>query len=61
MGKSLKIELDVTMYESIVELKTSNTIDYLVDKVYIFLNRKEKTANRNVLDKACKSAVSLLS
>ena len=49
------------MYESIVELKTSNTIDYLVDKVYIFLNRKEKTANRNVLDKACKSAVSLLS
>lgn len=61
MGKSLKIELDVTMYESIVELKTSNTIDYLVDKVYFFLNRKEKTANRNVLDKACKSAVSLLS
>ena len=61
MGKSLKIELDVTMYESIVELQNSKAIDYLVDKVYIFLNTKEKTANRNVIVKACKSAVSLLS
>ena len=61
MGKSLKIELDVTMYESIVELQNSNAIDYLVDKVYIFFNTKEKTANRNVIVKACKSAICLLS
>lgn len=61
MSKSLKIELDVFMYESIDELKSSKAIDDLVDKVNVILKTKEKKANRNIVFKACKNAVSLLS
>jgi len=61
MSKSWKVELDVHMYESISELKSSNAINDLVNKVNVFLKTKDKTTSRNIIVKACKNAVSLLS
>lgn len=61
MNKSLKIEIDVSMYESIAEMKMLPAIDDVVNRVNLDLKRKEKTVNRNVIVKACKNAVSLLS
>ncbi|CAF4905648.1 unnamed protein product, partial [Rotaria sp. Silwood1] len=48
------------MYESMAELKSSHAIDNVVNKVNTILKRKEKKANKNVIVKACKNAVSLL-
>ena len=61
MSKSLKIEIDVSVYESVIELKGFRAIDDLVNKVNLVLRREEKTVDRNVIVKACKNAVSLLS
>ncbi|CAF1376509.1 unnamed protein product, partial [Rotaria sordida] len=48
------------MCGSIAELKSLHAIDNVVNKVNTILKRKEKKANKNLIVKACKNAVSLL-
>lgn len=42
MSKALKIEIDVSMYESIAELKSSGTVADIVSKINHILKKKDK-------------------
>ncbi|CAF4416023.1 unnamed protein product [Rotaria sp. Silwood2] len=59
-NKSLKIDVDVSMYESIDELKDSPAIDNIMSKVVDILKKKGQKASNCSLLKYCKNAVSLL-
>ncbi|CAF5096664.1 unnamed protein product, partial [Rotaria sp. Silwood1] len=60
MNKSLKIEIDVSMYESIDALKDPSVIDKIVGEINEILQKKGQRANNSSIVKSYKNAVSLL-
>lgn len=60
MNKSFKIEIDVSMYNSIHMLKDPPTMDIIVNKVHSVLEERGQKASNSSITKACKNAISLL-
>ena len=61
MSKSLKLEIDVSMCESIDALKDLRVIDNIVNEVNNILEKNGQKTSNNSIIKSCKNAVSLLS
>ena len=60
MNKSLKIENDVLMYDSIHVLKDPPAIDIIVNKVHSILEKQGQKASTSSITKACRNAISRL-
>ena len=61
MKKSMKIDVDVSMYRSVDTLKDSRVMNEILTKVTDILKKQGQKARVSAVEKASKNAVSLLS